>query len=438
MSLATIELCRCDLESFVLRYLPHYFTRALQGFHRDLLNATTGVYEVSRGHGKSTCLFALMVHIAVFQWRRYVVCVSDTDTQATAFVRRVRDELDTNDIIHRDFGVLRGREWSEKSFITRTGVRFHARGSGSAIRGLVSGANRPDLLIVDDVENDEAVLTTERREKLWRWITAALWNVGGPDGCDRIVVGTPLHADCVLRKLSSQGWVAARYPAMVGDGPALWPEAFDAARLEEIRADIGSLSFSQEYLLEPMDDATRPFRSEWFRYVDEEPPQNWLRMMYVDPAIGQKKSSDWFVATVAAISPPGTPLEVRIIEQHQGKHSVSGQLATIERMADIHRPYQVGIESNAYQDALRQLSLERFIAARKFVTVLPRCNTAPKRVRIFKLSPRIESGVVTFHRSLSKLVQHMCDYPSVAHDDFEDSLAGVVEMAESIGRLSMV
>jgi hypothetical protein len=31
----------------------------------------------------------------------------------------------------------------------------------------------------------------------------------------------------------------------------------------------------------------------------------------------------------------------------------------------------------------------------------------------------------------------MCDYPSVAHDDFEDSLAGVVEMAESIGRLSM-
>lgn len=431
------EWFRRDIEGFCRYYLAEYFDQAIQPFQRDLLLARSGVHEFPRGHGKSTCMFALLVHIAVFGWRKYVVVVSDTYTQAIAFARRVRDELETNERIREDFGYLRGCEWSEKSWQTRGGVKMVAKGAGSAVRGIVHGHRRPDLVVVDDVENDEAVLTTERREKLWKWVTGALWNVAGYKGMDRIVVGTPLHAECLIRRLAkTPGWRHTRRAALQ-DGQPLWPKAYTQERLDAIKTDIGSLSFAQEYLLEPMDDATRPFRPEWFRYFDDETPRDWLRLVYVDPAIGQRDKSDWFVATVAAVSPVGKPLEVRILEQRSGKFTVAGQLAVIEQLADQHHPYQLGIESNAYQDALRQLSLERFVATRRWVTILPRCNTAPKKVRIFKLSPRVEQGVIRFHEDLRTLTNHMTQYPSVAHDDFEDSLAGVVELAESMGRMGM-
>lgn len=435
------ELAAWDIEYFCLHYLAHYFTRPLQDFHRQLLLARDGVWEVARGHGKSTCLFALLVHVALFGWRRFVVVVSDTAQQATAFVRRVRDELDENERIIEDFGILRGPQWTETSFTTRHGVRLLARGAGSAIRGLVHGQHRPDMVLVDDLENDEAVLTPERREKLYRWVTAALWNVGGPDGMDRLVVGTPLHLDSVLRRLPAAGWQHHRFPALDADGQPLWPEAYDAAALAAKRSELGSLAFAQEYLLQPLDDEAKPFRAEWIRYYRDERdgqpcPDHWWRFVYVDPAIGQKQGSDWFVATVVGCSVPGEPLEVRVLDQYAARISVADQVARVCDLAGRWRPMSIGIEANAYQDALRQTVTEHVARTGQQAHVVPITNTAAKKTRIMALSPRVEMGIVTFHQRQASLIAHMLDYPSVAHDDHEDSLAGAVQMVANTGRLS--
>ena len=55
---------------------------------------------------------------------------------------------------------------------------------------------------------------------------------------------------------------------------------------------------------------------------------------------------------------------------------------------------------------------------------------------IRKLSPRVEMGILRFHATQQALLGHLTDYPSVAHDDQADSLAGAVQMIADTGRLA--
>jgi phage terminase large subunit-like protein len=333
---------------------------------------------------------------------------------------------------------MRGDKWTSRHFTLLNGVTYKARGAGCAVRGIVERQHRPDLIVVDDIEDDEAVQTPERREKLWRWLITALWNVGGFQGCDKIVIGTPLHNDCVLRRLSRDGWDYLRRPALE-DGRPLWPGAWSLEALDLRKREIGSLAFAQEFLLQPLDEGAHPFRREWFQFYDPTAPRDgWDVVAFVDPAIGQKKGSDWFVASVVAVSHPGARLEMRLLEQWSGKLSVAQQVERIAHIARTWRPSQIGVETNAYQDSLRQLVQEHFRRTSVYAEVIPITSHAQKNVRIRKLSPAVEFGDLRFDAAQhGDLIAHMCDYPSVTHDDFEDSLAGAVEMVRRTGRLAV-
>ena len=68
------------------------------------------------------------------------------------------------------------------------------------LRGLRWNNKRPNLVVVDDLENDEAVVNRDRREKLKRWFNGALLPCLSDTGIVR-VVGTILHLDSLLESL---------------------------------------------------------------------------------------------------------------------------------------------------------------------------------------------------------------------------------------------
>ena len=59
-------------------------------------------------------------------------------------------------------------------FTDGTEFRIAAKGSEQKMRGLKWNNKRPDLIVGDDLENDEIVLNTERRQKFKRWFYGAL------------------------------------------------------------------------------------------------------------------------------------------------------------------------------------------------------------------------------------------------------------------------
>lgn len=319
------------LEAWTRRFMPDAFFARPGEFHRALYSCAEGMLwgreldgEVRtacaiacpRGHGKSTAMVAGLPLWVALEWanmpefngsrpgsrRRapFIVLVSDTLDQARSRLMDIREQLEGNDRIIQEYGDqtpeagrrterqvgvgvgagrrVRGalRKWTETHIELANGVVIRAMGFGSKVRGLVRNGRRPSLIIADDMENDEAVLTDKRRGKLLNWFTRSLIPCGKAGELLTIVVGTILHADSLLARLLSgdhfPGWLKRRYAAQYDEatglpsasgGRVLWPEYWTLAQLEARRREIGSLAFAHEYLNQPIDAETAIFRWEW-------------------------------------------------------------------------------------------------------------------------------------------------------------------------------
>ena len=127
-----------------------------------------------RRHAKSTAItLAYVLASVLFRDKRYVLIVSDTITQATQFLGDVKKELADNERIRTLFKVQEFMKDTEDDCIVKftdgTEFRIAAKGSEQKMRGLKWNNKRPDLIVGDDLENDEIVLNTERRQKFKRW-----------------------------------------------------------------------------------------------------------------------------------------------------------------------------------------------------------------------------------------------------------------------------
>lgn len=123
-----------DLEYFGKYYLPHYFSLPAPPFHRALdalwrervmdgadpvrdacrilsKTGTRTAVAAPRGHAKSTVMsLKNALHAALYGYKRYILLVSDTETQAVGFLDAIKSELEENPRILRDFGEQPGKK----------------------------------------------------------------------------------------------------------------------------------------------------------------------------------------------------------------------------------------------------------------------------------------------------------------------------------------
>ncbi len=75
-------------------------------------------------------------------------------------------EFEENEAIREDFLGSDRKSLEEQCSATSTNIKVEAIGSGKKIRGRKHRNWRPDLLVLDDIENDENVRTPEQRAKI--------------------------------------------------------------------------------------------------------------------------------------------------------------------------------------------------------------------------------------------------------------------------------
>src|SRR5690606_17410783 len=90
---------------------------------------------------------------------------------------------------------------------------------GQSIRGKKYGANRPSLIILDDVESQSQAQSPEQRAKLKDWLLKDVIPAGQTDGSSNIImIGTCLHTESLLSELLVMpGWEAQKYQAVLND-----------------------------------------------------------------------------------------------------------------------------------------------------------------------------------------------------------------------------
>jgi predicted phage terminase large subunit-like protein len=254
-----------------------------------------------RGHAKSTAISHTYVLANVcFRIRRHVLIVSDTETQATQFLGNIKRELLENVELRTAFGFKKFRKESETELVIEWEqgplTRIIARGASQRIRGTNWLGIRPDLVVGDDLENDEAVLNEERREKFQEWFYNTLLPLGSKS-CIYRVVGTILHEDsllagfmpntieddeCIIEPLRIRttkpgAWVGVLYrahPDFDDFTSLLWPEQHSEDHLREIQQAYVERGYpegySQEYLNNPIASTMAYFREQDLLRMPEE------------------------------------------------------------------------------------------------------------------------------------------------------------------------
>lgn len=209
-------------EYFVNTYFPHYVRRPEKSqFHEylferlpEVLRAEKGKHEVvaaPRGEAKSTLVTQMFdLWCIVTGLKKFIVIVMDSIDQAYPMLEVIKTELEFNSRLIGDFpeSTGQGRVWQAGTIVTANNIKVQVAGSGKKLRGLRHGPYRPDLVVLDDIENDEQVRNPVQRDKLESWLKMTVLPLGGVgQKFDVIYIGTILHYDSVLsRTLKNPGW----------------------------------------------------------------------------------------------------------------------------------------------------------------------------------------------------------------------------------------
>lgn len=434
-----------DIEAFSRFFFPHHLTKPPPPFHRELFSlyeqadVTRIVAGAPRGHAKSTITgLCYLLWEAIHGKRKFILLISDTHSQATLFLDTVKAEIEGNERIQEFYGNLKSDvRWSEAEVIIgKTMVK--ALGATASVRGLKYMQYRPDLAIIDDLENDEAVLSKERREKMEHWFNATLLPAMAIHG--RIVmIGTVLHYDSLLNKLLDKdkysSFTKRMYRAIQDDGTALWPEHLSLEDLEKMRQEYKerglSFQFSAEYLNDPVSGDHQKFKREETAFYNEEElaSQQYLTYMTVDRAYSTAKTSDFTAFVVVSVSKDNF-WYVRHAERLR-----AAEPEVIDKffaLCSYWNPVTIGFEQKAYKYTLKHVLDTEMRKRNQFLKIVElKDGGKSKNMRIEGLEAQFVSGQIKFLRSQHDLLDELYLFPRSPFDDLSDALAYISDIADT-------
>lgn len=450
-----VALARRNHYWFFHIYLKHFVKYPTASFQREIFNLTQfepknpAVITAFRGSAKSTIANlsnAIWAMIGIKQ-TKFVVILSQTQSQAKLHLANIKRELETNELLISDFGPFEmpDNQWSADSLVLpRFGCRIMAASYEQSIRGLRHGQHRPDLIICDDVEDSNSVKTKEGRDKTYNWLTSEVIPAGDT-GTKIIIVGNILHEDSLMTRLKDEilhgkrTGIYREYPIIDDRGKISWRGKFpDIKSVDKLKNEIGSdIAWHREYLLHVISDSDRVIHPDWIKCYDKLPVSPRYGAMGVDLAISKENSAD-YTAIVSVLvagwsNEKDDPVRIYVLPNPINQRldfSESAEMikAGARQLPSDHDPY-VYVEDFGYQKAMLQmLDLDRCKVK------APAVKAGDKRTRLALTSHLIKTGTVLFPKhGCEELINQLVNFATEKHDDLADAFAIVVNsvMAEN-------
>lgn len=498
-------LAAFDLGYFGRAYLSYYFTRQSPKFHEELdgiwekgvlkgkdpersakeisrMDGSRQVVSAPRGHAKSTNFtFKDSLHATLYGYKHYIIILSDSSDQAEGFLEDIKTELEDNADILEDFGPQKGdKAWRSSVILTKNDIKVEAIGSGKKVRGRRHRNWRPDLIVLDDIENDENVNTPEQRRKLKSWFDKAV-SKAGDTYTDIMYIGTVLHYDSLLNNtLQNARYDAKKYRAVISwasnqalweeweriytnlfdenhrenartfyeaheaemlEGvEVLWPEKWSYYGLMEIKVSEGEASFNSELQNDPVDPDNATFNPEWFDFYEPElvdfASPDFLFIGANDPSLGKNKKSD--TSSIICLALHLKTGYMYIVEASVEKRNPD---VIIEDVFEMNRRlkrdykkgfYKFGVETVQFQYYFKQVMAQKSAAAGEYLPIEEIQSIVNKMLRIESLQPIIKNKYLKFNRAHKALLKQLEEYPMGRNDDAPDGLQMAVALAQTI------
>lgn len=499
------ELAAFDLGYFGRAYLSHYFVRKSPAFHEELdaiwesgvmksknplssakeiarMKGSRNVIAAPRGHAKSTNLtFKDSLHATVYGYKHYILLLSDSSEQAEGFLDEIKTELEENADLIEDFGSLKGdKTWRSNGILTKNDIKIEAIGSGKKVRGRKHRNWRPDLIVLDDIENDENVNTPEQRRKLKSWFEKAV-SKAGDTYTDIMYIGTVLHYDSLLNNvLHNPRYHAKKYRAVISwatnqklwdiwesiyinlfnenhevDAQAffeehreemlegtevLWEDKLSYYDLIEMKVTEGEASFNSELQNDPVDPDNATFNEEWNDYYEPE-LMDWKSPEFIfigsnDPSLGKNKKSDTSAIINLALSIKTGYMYVvdASIEKRKPDVIIEDIFQMSQRLKRDYAKgfYKFGVETVQFQYYFKEVMAHRSVEEGEYLPIEEIQSSANKKLRIESLQPIIKNKYLKFSKEHKALLKQLREFPMGRNDDGPDALQMAVQLAQSV------
>ena len=373
----TIVALRENCEFFIHFFLGEELDHPVPEFHKEAWQYLTAValenvaLALPRGHAKTTLARLAVVWYLLFTPFRFILYVSNTLPVASESTKAIA-EFFRSENFESVFGRVRFEVEQDQrgfykfflSYIDETGTVqskyciLKPLGAGQQIRGTNIDNIRPELSVVDDLEDDDNTATALLQNKLKKWFMGAFQKALSRRNRKIIFLGNMLSSKSILYHIceKSEEWYSTRKGCILSDGTPLWPEIWP---IDKIRTDFLEYQnmkmigvWFAEMMNLPIADGNLLIQPEEIQYVPElVPGEQEYTFITLDTAISQKA---WGNDTAFAVHASKAGIW-RIVEVVSGQFTPDRTFFILCELGQKWSTRVLGIEQTALQQALKFL-----------------------------------------------------------------------------------
>lgn len=414
---AAIERAKSHIVSCVNRYFPHYATSPSADFQIYFANKVKkdqiikAFAEWGRGLAKSVwCDIIIPFWLWLNDQAHYMVLVGQNNDVACQLLDDLQAEFESNPQILADFGeqkVLGAWEtgaWQTKGCPQRGLKPFIARARGvrQPVRGLRIGSQRPNLIVIDDIETEASAKNPKMQDAIANWIKSALLKT--MDGEIRRMLFAnnrfaPRMVQTVLQKEQPKWWVShIKAYNKVTYEPAWW-QKYSPQYYKEIEAD-GILEAWAEYLMEPHVKG-KIFTENQFVW-DKLPRLDHFKAIvgHWDIAYAGNESSDFNAVRIWGLC------KNNLFWYIQGFCKQTKMAAAVNYIAEVHKQTRNvavinwQLESQFWNDEVNRVIREVSVANSVDLSILKVAPVGNKYNRMLTMQPRYQNNRIRFNKNM--------------------------------------
>lgn len=378
------EMMRYDCVTFLNFYLEDEITLEIPEVHEEIwdemvklvrtvnLPTFTGhlqkLFCVPRGHAKSTITKLAVILFLRYSYMKFALYVSLTSGIAINAVKDIVQWL-TSDKERLVYGPVQVHQANEsKQIWTLTistpdfGQKYvilKALGADQQVRGLLIDNQRPEIVVLDDCEDNDTAATPASQQKLDTWVTGNLLKATARRSV-RIMLGNMIKSTTLLARLSKNPeWNPTVYGAIVRDKATgklkpLWEGLYTLEGLLKEYRDYRALGVGHVWVYEMMnmtaDSIFKTSMDDAVRGPRPMPDEVTQGIITLDPAFGEKAWHDESALTVH-VKIEGRVIPY-IVESRHGRWKEEEILDNLIQMSYYWNLSTWGIESVAAQKLL--------------------------------------------------------------------------------------
>lgn len=241
-----------DEEFFIQFFLGDELTLPVPPFHIEMLHLMTSTavrlcaFAIPRDHAKTTLAKLSCVKYWLFSPFQFIIYLTNVSATAVAACKDIIEFIESENF-RAIYGVAEFETKQEGNGFYRFTLNLpdktggftqkkcilRALGAGQSVRGVNIGHRRPQLAIVDDLEDIENIATEDLYIKLKRWFYGTFRKCLDKFDHKIIHIGNMIANRCMLKEhCESEYWFSRRYGCLLADGTPLWPDAWPVEKLK--------------------------------------------------------------------------------------------------------------------------------------------------------------------------------------------------------------